>query len=96
MNVRGIDLPQGYVIAPTVDNDLLREETARGDRVMAGYELSGSRSHVLLAACKADERSREDGRGGFFTRALLETIRDEGTDKITYEGLIDCMPDIAG
>ncbi|EIM79948.1 uncharacterized protein STEHIDRAFT_163203 [Stereum hirsutum FP-91666 SS1] len=96
VNVRGIDLPQDYVIAPTADNDLLREENSRGDRVMAGYEVSGSRSHVLLAACRADERSREDGSGGLFTRALLETLNTEGTDKTTYEGLIDCIPDITG
>lgn len=94
--MRGIDLPQDYVVSSTADDDVLPEGTARDDSVMAGYEVSGSRSHVLLAACRAGERSREDGRGGLFTRALLEILRVDGVERVTYEGLIDNLPEIPG
>ncbi len=54
-------------------------------------------SHVVLAACEKDEFAREDqgedGFNGFFTQALLSTLRsNELTEESTYIDLIRALP----
>ncbi|KAK7024881.1 Metacaspase-7 [Favolaschia claudopus] len=56
-------------------------------------------SHVLLAACQADETARELGDtygekrpGGRFTKHLLENLRWAPLGHITYQELIDRVP----
>jgi hypothetical protein len=49
-------------------------------------------SHVLLAACAADELAiEEDGRGAF-TRAFLDTITKIGYRNLTYAEIIRRLP----
>lgn len=59
-----------------------------------GFELYGSASHVLLAACSAKEPAREplDGGGGYFTQALLKFLREHDNAKLTYDSIIMGLP----
>ncbi|KAK7012789.1 Metacaspase-7 [Favolaschia claudopus] len=63
----------------------------------------GATSHVLLAACQADETAREfkdtygGGRaGGRFTKHLLEQLRSASLGHITYQELMDQVPRWSG
>ena len=61
--------------------------------VAEGSGRSGTRSHVLLAACRQDQSSFEEKGRGRFTNALLEILKRDGTD-ITYEDVINRLPNL--
>ena len=72
--------------------------------VTAGF--AGSRSHVLLAACRESERAYEQhseaekspnnpsGVRDLFTRELISTLRNAEIDKVTYRALFQRIPGI--
>lgn len=51
-------------------------------------EQKALESHVLLAACGANEEAKEQGGKGRFTSALLETLRRFGVERLTYYELM--------
>ncbi|CCM00516.1 uncharacterized protein FIBRA_02550 [Fibroporia radiculosa] len=63
----------------------------RAIAISAGFAHSGLRSHVLLAACGAEERAREERARGLFTKALIDALISYGTDKLTYADVIKRM-----
>ncbi|KDN34924.1 hypothetical protein RSAG8_12014, partial [Rhizoctonia solani AG-8 WAC10335] len=48
-------------------------------------------SHVHLAACRANEKAIEEDGHGVFTAELLEKVRQNRVDKITYRNLIKSL-----
>jgi hypothetical protein len=64
--------------------------------VAPGFLRSGLNSHVLLAACGAKEKAREEMGRGVFTKAFLEVLTNIGADKITYSDLLERMPALPG
>jgi len=76
-------------IPPDLDQEIWGVLVAsRSANIAPGFLHSGLRSHVLLAACGANELAMEvDGRG-FFTQALLEVLTTVGAERITYAGLL--------
>jgi hypothetical protein len=88
-------------VANNVPRDLDRDiwqglHNDRATKIASGFLQSGLRSHVLLAACGADETAKEDRTlmRGDFTKAFLETIRTVGAEKITYTDLMQRIPQL--
>jgi hypothetical protein len=79
-------------ISPDLDKDIWGG--IRGTSIAAGFLKSGLRSHVLLAACGADEEAKEENGRGYFTKRLLDTLEAVGADKVTYADLIQRIPSI--
>ncbi|KAJ7154179.1 caspase domain-containing protein, partial [Mycena filopes] len=57
----------------------------------------GQDSHVLLTACRPQQRAREclSASGdpcGFFTDSLVQTLRTLGLNRISYADLVDILP----
>ncbi|CAG8685517.1 5092_t:CDS:2, partial [Acaulospora colombiana] len=75
-----------------VDRDIFRRKGARSIAVPTTFQYNGVASHVLLAACAANELAIEEGGRGAFTRALLKTINDIGYQNLTYEEFIRHLP----
>ncbi|KZV82915.1 hypothetical protein EXIGLDRAFT_754684 [Exidia glandulosa HHB12029] len=106
---RGFKLPASYAIDPDVDDLKLpesytadadaKEDTDRGNRgshPAVGFKASGLASHVLLAACSAEESAREcDGRG-YFTTALFEVLRASTARQMTYSEIVTQLPLLPG
>ncbi|EIM79949.1 uncharacterized protein STEHIDRAFT_116150 [Stereum hirsutum FP-91666 SS1] len=61
---------------------------------LAEDTLLGTFSHVLLAACSAQQSSSEAIAGGKFTTELLRALQRLDTDQLTYRRLIEDLPDI--
>ena len=59
-----------------------------------GFEESGMHSHVLLAACKSGQTAKERSQRGAFTYSLLELLKEEGVDRLSYMDLITRLPDL--
>lgn len=66
----------------------------RAIAMAAGLAQAGSRSHVLLAACRETEVALEENGRGAFTQALLSTLCSVATDKVTYQDVQDRHPEI--
>lgn len=58
------------------------------------YAIWGSASHVLLAACSAEQPSNESVAGGLFTRMLIGALRRDGAHDLTYRRLIEELPEV--
>ncbi|KAA1472305.1 hypothetical protein DENSPDRAFT_897123 [Dentipellis sp. KUC8613] len=89
--VRGIET--NVKIPSDLDKDIWSNSS--GDRlakIASGFSHSGLRSHVLLAACSAEETAKEEDKRGVFTKALLEALRMYGADKVTYKDLAQRIP----
>ncbi|EIM79484.1 uncharacterized protein STEHIDRAFT_163672 [Stereum hirsutum FP-91666 SS1] len=101
IGIRGIDLTnierEQYIVLPALDKDILNaaKDGSRAEAKAIGFENSGTTSYVLLAACKAEQKSHESATcGGFFTDALLRVLRANSPEKITYIDLIEGLPHI--
>jgi len=81
-------------IPPSLDKDIWG--STRGTAIEPKFLKSGLSSHVLLAACGAQETAKENlsGTGGVFTTALLDTLVSVGADKVTYTDLIQRLPSL--
>jgi len=68
----------------------------RSIKIAVGFLQCDLSSHVLLAACGAEETAKEDRTimRGNFTKVFLETVRTIGADKITYTDLIQRIPQL--
>ncbi|KZV74055.1 hypothetical protein PENSPDRAFT_732472 [Peniophora sp. CONT] len=92
---------RGFVSRCTVPADLDQHIWSRVPRgrdvgVVPGFARSGTKSHVLLAACRETERAFEDNSRGYFTRELIRTLRTVQPDKITYQDLVQRIPKMPG
>ncbi|KAJ7141488.1 hypothetical protein C8R44DRAFT_604425 [Mycena epipterygia] len=90
-SVRGVELPKTYSIPPDV---LESESGTRASVVAKGFEKSGLRSHVLLAACMRGQTAKERQGRGAFTLQLLEVLKEEGVDRLTYKDVVTRLPDL--
>ena len=82
-------MKEDYRVPSDLDGDIVGNTSKeyRGKNTKSFFG-SSSKSHVLLSACREGEIAYErDGRGQF-TRALLQTLRDTPTHKITYRELL--------
>jgi hypothetical protein len=77
-------------IPPTLDQDIWFGK--RATTIASGFQRSGLGSHVLLAACGAEEAAKEEEGRGNFTKGLLDTLVAFGADEMTYVDLIQRMP----
>ncbi|KDQ52438.1 hypothetical protein JAAARDRAFT_73132 [Jaapia argillacea MUCL 33604] len=69
---------------------------ARGSVTLPEFRHTGLSSHMLLAACGADETAGEINQRGVFSKALLKLLQSVGVEKLTYRDVltsIDAMPD---
>ncbi|KAH7923100.1 hypothetical protein BV22DRAFT_1130887 [Leucogyrophana mollusca] len=98
-SVRGIKIKE----APADDLDQHIWEVVERREAENGYPIafstdsaqSGRLSHVLLAACGADELAREENGRGVFTLALIEALKRFGADKLTYAELLQRLPPLS-
>ena len=91
--MRGIEA--AIDVPPDLDQEIWGSYTGtRGTAIHPGFLHHGLQSHVLLAACGAEEMAREQGGRGTFTKALLDTLVTVGPDKITYAHLIQRIPSL--
>jgi hypothetical protein len=63
----------------------------RSTAIPPGFLQSGLRSHVLLAACGAKEKAKEEQGRGVFTRAILDVLNTVSADTVTYTELLRRM-----
>lgn len=68
----------------------------RDVNVVKGFAQAGTKSHVLLAACRETESAFENNRRGYFTQELLRALRSVKPDKVTYKDLMKRVSDIPG
>lgn len=66
----------------------------RDINVPTGFLQRDVRSHVLLAACGAEERAWETHGHGAFTTAFIQTLIMAGVDKVTYTGFMRRLPSL--
>jgi hypothetical protein len=79
-----------------IDQDIF-EGTAVSPTAMGQNFADGeTTSYTLLAACGPNELAMEQGDGGAFTRALLDTMNGLGLDNLTYSDIIQYLPPLAG
>jgi hypothetical protein len=73
---------------------------SRGMCFAQGFAVEGMNSHVLLAACSANERALEDNRSlephGRFTTALLRLFKEVPPDQMTYADVLKRISRIEG
>ncbi|KAK7038276.1 caspase domain-containing protein, partial [Favolaschia claudopus] len=86
-------------IPENLDEDIVSDFGGRHSGVMlpTGTSHNFMDSHVLLAACRKEQRAREclAATGevcGFFTNGLIKQLRRVGPNQITYTDLIDLLP----
>ncbi|KAJ2915855.1 hypothetical protein MD484_g4547, partial [Candolleomyces efflorescens] len=75
------------------------EFKARGMRFAEGFSVQGMKSHILLAACSANELALEDKSPeahGRFTTALLRLFKEIGPDQMTYADVLSKISRIEG
>ena len=83
------------VIPSDLDEDIWGNAVQeRATDVPRGFAKFGTRSHVLMAACREGERAREEEGSGLFTRALLVALRN-CTNTVTYEELMGTLPKLS-
>ncbi|KAG8688268.1 hypothetical protein FRC11_005756 [Ceratobasidium sp. 423] len=86
-----------FAIPFDIDDDILTHSPL-GSKTARGAELllySDQASHIHIAACGSAEKAWEDNGKGWFTTALLDTLRQSRVDNITYENLIKALPLLA-
>lgn len=95
-NVRRAELHQDYRILSSVDQELRQE--IGGSRKANDVEpiTSGLHSHVLLAGTSAKGYSMENTakKRGVFTAALLDLLKRDSPDTISYKDAIGRLPDL--
>ncbi|CAE6493588.1 unnamed protein product [Rhizoctonia solani] len=83
-----------FAMPYNIDQDILTHPSL-GSKIGRGTELllrSDQASHIHIAACGSAEKAWEDDGKGWFTTALLDTLRQSRVDNITYENLIKALP----
>jgi hypothetical protein len=79
--------PSKQPIPADLDGDLFSRE-ARAAFILPKFRHQGIESHILLAACKAEEVAWECGKRGAFTDALLLALKSLDIRSITYSELV--------
>jgi hypothetical protein len=87
---RGIEITSS--IPEGLDQEILDkmdgDQANRATTILPGFLHSGLRSHVLLAACGAREKAKEEQGRGIFTKALLDMLYTVSADTITYTDVL--------
>ncbi|KAJ7143198.1 caspase domain-containing protein [Mycena crocata] len=84
-------------IPENLDQALLWGARAGDVSLPVGISYEFMHSHVLLAACRQQQRAREcistrGVPGGFFTESLIKQLRSIGPNRITYSELMELLP----
>ncbi|VDC06750.1 unnamed protein product [Peniophora sp. CBMAI 1063] len=93
--------PRGFTSKSMLPDDLDRHiwsmvPRGRDIEVLTGFARAGTKSHVLLAACRETESAYEGHDRGYFTQELIRVLRTVRPDRITYQELIQRIPTIPG
>jgi hypothetical protein len=86
----GDDLPD-----VPLEDEVVLDEAFRGFHAMSRFANVGLTSHVLLAACAADQKAREKDKRGIFTEELLRLLGGSGFEDFTYNRLISSFGKLA-
>jgi hypothetical protein len=89
-STEGDDLPD-----VPLEEEVVPDEGVRDFRAKSRFANVGLTSHVLLAACAADQQAREKDNQGLFTGELLRLL-GSGHAKFTYNSLISSFRELAG
>jgi hypothetical protein len=85
-------LVRGFEITGTIpaelDKNIWGNSNERGTSIPSGFLQNGLRSHVLLAACGAKEKAKEERGRGVFTNAILDVLNFVSPDTITCADLL--------
>ncbi|KAI0318754.1 caspase domain-containing protein [Amylostereum chailletii] len=84
----------GESVPNDIDKDILGDVLGRAAENPPGFAYAGLESHVLLAACMADETALEEKGRGLFTQKLLKKLSSVSADRITYRDLMGGLDDI--
>ncbi|KAF8150569.1 caspase domain-containing protein [Crassisporium funariophilum] len=88
---------EGYEIPLHLDEDIwLPTSLGRGTQPAKGFARTGLCSHVLLAACSAEELARENSGQGQFTAALIKLFKITPPHQLTYHQALQRIEDIVG
>ncbi|KAL4260054.1 Peptidase C14 caspase domain-containing protein [Pleurotus pulmonarius] len=99
-NVRSHD--KALKLPANLDRDIWNVGASRGVQFKPKSGFRNMASHVLLAACRQDERAHETlnpttkQMSGAFTNALLRTLSQISAKKITYQSLMELLPRLKG
>ncbi|KZV62253.1 hypothetical protein PENSPDRAFT_758829 [Peniophora sp. CONT] len=89
---RGVFIDDCESIPSDLDEEIWSEVSlGRAAGVTEGFGRSGTRSHVLLAACREGEVAREL-KSGIFTHGFLDALRKFNVGSITYTELVSGIP----
>ena len=87
---RGFEIEEEGLIPPSLDEAVWGKlPKGRALEVVSGFAQFGLSSHVLLAACKQDEKAHEENHRGKFTGALLHVLREVEAHKLSYKDLME-------
>jgi hypothetical protein len=89
--VRGFEIADTDTVLAELDKEIWGNSCDRGATILPGFLQNGLRSHVLLAACGAKEKAKEEQGRGAFTKAILEVLHTVSADTITYTELLQRM-----
>ncbi|KAF9070088.1 caspase domain-containing protein [Rhodocollybia butyracea] len=89
--MRGFELPKSYIVPKSLLNEVA---ASRATAVAQGFEKTGIRSHVLLAACTHNQLAQERQGRGMFTSELLSLLKEKGVDKLSYNDVVMMLPDL--
>jgi hypothetical protein len=92
VRVRGVSLPKNYQgHYPASDIQLMKEFLPPREGTMIESD-----THVLLAATSSTGSARETSIGGAFTRAFLKLLDDPTTHDISYDDVVELLPELPG
>ena len=87
--IRGFEITEP--VPAKLDENIWSNPGQRGSTIPSGFLQTGLRSHVLLAACGAEETAKEQKGRGAFTKALLDALNAVSVDTISYADLLQRM-----
>jgi len=88
--------PDGIIPVDLDEHIWGHEGSVRTFKTPSGFGHTGTKSHVLLAACTSYEKARERQGCGLFTEALLKALRASNVNKTTYNDLRRRIPQLDG
>lgn len=91
---RGVDI--SAPVSADLDREIWGDDAyesilTRAPAIANGCFKTALYSHVLLAGCNSDQKAKD---GGAFTDALLNMLRREGLERLSYADLMRQLPRI--
>lgn len=89
-----------YHMPDELDRDIW-DVTSASTRALTTYNTSlkhyGTTSYVFFSACASFETAREVlNQGGCFTKALLDLLKEHGSNTLTCTEIVERLPTITG